>query len=312
MSYAAVGAFVILLGSALVAALLWIAAGGRSQQQTDLYRAIENESVAGLNVDAAVKLSGVDIGSVRSIELDPANPQQVRLLLAIRRGTPIRADAEAMLKTQGLTGIAYVEVTGGSPAAALLQPSDERPYPVIRTKPSLSARLENVLGSALAKLDSTTARLDAILSPANEAALSSTLADLASLAHVLAAHRASLGAGIDSAAATFANGRRLTAQLAPVIERVGKAADDVAAMSLAAGQASDRAASAATAVGGAAQHFGARTLPELQRLLTELQALSATLQRVGEQVERNPSSLLLGSSPVADGPGEAPQPAPAP
>ncbi len=296
MNDAVVGAFVLLLGAVLIGAVLWIAAGGNSQSRVDLYQALEDESVAGLNLNAAVKFSGVDVGSVREITLDPVNPQHVRLLLAIRHGTPIRADTEAVLQTQGLTGIAYVELAGGSPSAPLLRPADDQPPPTIRTRPSLSARLENVLSSALVKLDGATTRIDAILSPANERALSSMLADLASVAHVLAARKGMLDAGIVSASQTLANSRRLTAQLGPAIERVAAAAD-------AAGSASRQ---AGVAVGAAAAQVGevsAQTGPELQRLLIELQDLSASLQRLSEQIERNPASLLRGRRPPL-GPGE--------
>ena len=90
MSYSIVGAFVIVLGAALVAGVLWLASGGAWQKKVDLYRAIEDESVAGLNLNAPVKYNGVDVGKVRAIELDHANPNRVNLLFAIERGTPIR------------------------------------------------------------------------------------------------------------------------------------------------------------------------------------------------------------------------------
>ena len=96
------------------AGVLWLASGGAWQKKVDLYRAIEDESVAGLNLNAPVKYNGVDVGKVRAIELDHANPNRVNLLFAIERGTPIREDTIAVLKTQGLTGIAYVELSGGA------------------------------------------------------------------------------------------------------------------------------------------------------------------------------------------------------
>ena len=106
MNYALVGAFVLALGAALIAGALWLAAGGASAQAYDLYLAIEDESVAGLNLNAPVKYNGVDVGKVKGIHLDPANPERVRLIFAIERGTPIKEDTVAVLKTQGLTGIA--------------------------------------------------------------------------------------------------------------------------------------------------------------------------------------------------------------
>ena len=114
VNYALVGAFVLALGAALVAGALWLAAGGAWQKKYDTYLAVEDESVAGLNLDAPVKYNGVDVGKVQAIHLDRINPQRVNLLFSIERGTPIKEDTIAVLKTQGLTGIAYVELNGGT------------------------------------------------------------------------------------------------------------------------------------------------------------------------------------------------------
>ena len=126
--------------------------------------------MAGLNLNAPVKYNGVDVGKVREIGLDPGNPERVNLLFAIERGTPIKVDTIAVLKTQGLTGIAYVEFSGGAPGAPPLRIIAGNKYPVIRTKPSLSARLENMLTKVLAKLDSTSNNINAVLSEENRAA----------------------------------------------------------------------------------------------------------------------------------------------
>src|SRR3954463_15897109 len=117
VNYAAVGVFVIGLGAALVAPILWLAAGGELHKKVDLYQSLSNESVAGLNVNAPVKYRGVDVGKVKDIQLVPDNPQQVQIVYAIDRGTPIKADTIATLTTQGLTGIAFVELSGGSPGS---------------------------------------------------------------------------------------------------------------------------------------------------------------------------------------------------
>ena len=104
MNYTLVGAFVLVLGAALIGVVLWIASGGSVQRKYDLYLAIEEESVAGLNLNAPVKYNGVEVGKVKDIKLDPADPKRVRLMFAIERGTPVRQDTVAVLKTQGLTG----------------------------------------------------------------------------------------------------------------------------------------------------------------------------------------------------------------
>ena len=175
---------------------------------------------------------------------------------------------------------------------------------MIRTKPSLAARLENVLTNVLAKLDSTSGNIDALLSVENRKAFSSALADIAVVSRTLAARKDTLDAGIASAARTVDNGARVTAQLGPVIERIGHSADAVEKMGKEAALASTSAGKTVDSVGAEVQRISADTLPQLQRLLGELCVLSASLRRLTEQTERNPTSLLFGRSPVPPGPGE--------
>jgi len=312
VSYAAVGAFVLVLGAALIAGVLWLASGGAWQQKYDLYLAVSDESVAGLSLSAPVKYNGVDVGKVREIRLDQDNPERVILLFAIERGTPIKEDTEAVLKIQGLTGIAYVELSGGARESPPLRASAQSPYPVIRTKPSLSARLENVLTTVLAKLDSTSASINALLGDENRAAFKSALADIAALSRTLAARKETLDAGIANAARTFENGARVTAQIGPVIERMGpviermgRSAEAVEKMGNEAALASANAGRTVDSVGADVKRFTAETLPELERLLGELSVLSASVRRLSEQTERDPRGLLFGRKAVPDGPGES-------
>ena len=301
---ALVGAFVLALGALLIAGLLWLAAGGAVQTRYDLYQATEDESVAGLNLNAPVKFNGVDVGKVREIHLDPLNPALVHLLFAIERGTPIKVDTVAVLRTQGLTGIAYVELSGGARDTELLRAVPPNRYPVITTRPSLGARLENVLTTVLAKMDDTSESINAILSPANRAAFQSTLADLALVARTLAARRDSLDAGIAGAARTFQNTAAASAMLTPLVERIGRGADAVEKAGLEVANTSTQAAATVDLLGAQLKGLGSDTLPELTRVLAELGALSVALRRLSEQTERDPRGLLFGRQPLVPGPGE--------
>ena len=100
----------------------------------DRYYAFMRESVAGLSVNSTVKYRGVDVGRVKEIALSPENPEEVRLVLDIDRGTPIKTDTIAVLETQGLTGLATLNLTGGSRDAPPLQATEGQEYPVIKTR----------------------------------------------------------------------------------------------------------------------------------------------------------------------------------
>ena len=165
VNYPVVGAFVLVLGAVLVAGVLWLASGGAFQKKYDLYRAIEDESVAGLNLNAPVKYNGVDVGKVREIRLDQANPEQVQPALRHRAR---HADQGGHRGGAENTGPDRHRLCRAQRRRARIRrrcwPRTGSEYPVIRTKPSLSARLENVLTSVLAKLDSTSNNINAMLS----------------------------------------------------------------------------------------------------------------------------------------------------
>lgn len=309
----------MLLGAILIAGILWLASGGNLQKKYDLYLAILEESVAGLNINAPVKYNGVDVGKVKSIELDPSNPELVRLIFAIERGTPIKVDTVAVLKTQGLTGIAYVELDGGAKNAAPLVASADEKYPVIQTKPSLGIRLETVLTSVLAKLDNTTSNIDSLLSIENRESFKQSLANIATVTKTIAARNAEIDTGIVNASLAAKNTARATQKLDPMINKlepaieqlnvtiaqINRSAIAIEKVSNEAAIASASVSKTVESVGANIEHHTDETFPEVQRLLVELNELSVSLKRLSEQTERDPASLLRGRSPVPDGPGES-------
>lgn len=309
VNFALVGAFVLVLATALVGVVLWLASGGAFQTHYDRYDASVEESVSGLNPKASVKYNGVEVGKVERIWLDADNPQRVNLRFQIERGTPIKVDTVATLKTQGLTGIAYVELSGGTPESPTLTVHEHQHYPVIQTQPSLSTRLETVLTNVLARLDSTSTTINEVLSPANRQAFSSALTDIASVARTIAARRNTLDAAITSAGKTLQNTAQVSDQLGPTLERIGRSAQAIETMGRSVTATSNGAGKTVDAIGADMQRISAQTLPELERLMGELTALTKSLRRLSDQTERDPRGLLFGRQPVQAGPGETgPQP----
>jgi phospholipid/cholesterol/gamma-HCH transport system substrate-binding protein len=305
VNYTLVGSFVVALGAMLVAGVLWLASGGAWQKKYDVYLAVEDESVAGLNLDAPVKYNGVDVGKVQAILLDLANPQRVNLLFAIERGTPVKEDTIAILKTQGLTGIAYVELSGGSASSPPLATKKGASYPQIRTSPSLAARLENVLSSVLSKLDSTSSNLNAILSKENQVAFHHALIDIAAVARVVAGRKDSIDSGLVDAARTLKNTAKASAKAQDLVDRMARGADSVDRMGVEVSKTSINVGKSVDAIGADVKRFSSETLPELERLMGELGNLSSSLRLLTEQTRRDPRGLIFGNSTVPNGPGES-------
>ena len=148
VNYTLVGLFVALLGTALLAGVVWLS---RTDYRGvyDRYYTYMTESVSGLSADSAVKYRGVDVGRVKEITLNPENPEEVRIALDLVRGTPVKVDTVAVLETQGLTGISTVNLTGGSRDAPPLAAKPGEKFLVIQSRPSFFFRLDLALSRVL-------------------------------------------------------------------------------------------------------------------------------------------------------------------
>lgn len=300
VNFALVGVFVLVLSTALLGGILWFSSGKRYGASYDMYQTYMKESVAGLNLNAPVRYRGVEVGRVRKIALAPGNVEQVQLTLEVERGTPIKADTLAVLQTHGLTGIAYVELTGGTQAAPLLRKQPGEEYPVIKAEPSLMRRLDTSVSSLLATVNRTADNLNAMLDERNRKAVMKMLADLETVAHTLAARSPAIDASLRDAAHTLQNTARISDDLPMLVQRVQHSADAFDRM---AGQLTLAGGSAASAI-DSTQQFTRETLPEFHQLVLELRELTASLHRVSDQLEQNPSVLLYGRQKAKRGPGE--------
>jgi phospholipid/cholesterol/gamma-HCH transport system substrate-binding protein len=315
-NYILVGAFVVILGAIVIAGVLWL---GKTDYRGvyDRYEAYMRESVAGLSVNSTVKYRGVDVGRVKDISLSPDNPEEVKLTLDIAHGTPIKTDTIAVLETQGLTGLATINLTGGSRDAPPLEALEGQEYPVIKTGPSLFFRLDEAisrllsekgLSKLLADLDLAAKGAADALDEENRAALKQTIKDLSEVVQSVAAHKAQIEDSLNGAARSADNLVKVTASLneqVPVLlARINKSAAALGAMTEDLAQTSKAVRTVVNESRPELQQFSRQTLPETGLLVSELRQLATTLTRVARDLEREPNSLVFGRTPPPRGPGE--------
>lgn len=180
VNYTAVGIFVLIFTSALIAFAFWLGKYNQNEGNYHRFHVYITESVSGLAPEAAVKFHGVDVGKVESIRINPHNSEEVELTLKIEKETPIKTDSSAVLKFYGITGLAFIEIIGGSKNAPLLETSKE----LINTIPSSSSlikRLDESLSNVASKLSTTLDRADRLFSDQNVNNIAISLANLRSL-----------------------------------------------------------------------------------------------------------------------------------
>jgi len=112
------GLFIIVFSVAAAVFAVWLGSPGRSDDV--LYRIHFPDSVSGLTVGDPVKYRGVDVGTVKTMIIDPDNPRLVRVDVRLRKETPIKTDTRASLALKGITGVVFIELNGGDPAAQTL------------------------------------------------------------------------------------------------------------------------------------------------------------------------------------------------
>ena len=310
VNYALVGAFVLVFGAALIAWIFWLGVGVEKKVYKT-YVAYMHQSVSGLNVKAAVKYRGVDVGKVQSIELDKENSERVKLLLDIEQGTPIKQDSIAILNTQGLTGLSYIELSGGSKEAPLLTAGPGQLYPEIKTGPSLFVRLDTAFSDMFVKF-STVAQeigdvstsLKQLLGNENQQSINNIFHNVDHLTARLASQSDYLDTHLKLAENILRNGDKASEQLPATLKELNESLQGVKQIIANVNQTTSTLNQAVIGTQKEVSRTADVTLQQVNQLFDELKQTTFKLNRLIRAVERNPNMFIVGRKPEQAGPGE--------
>ncbi len=87
----------------------------------------QDVSLNGLETGSPVKYSGIRVGRVDSVRVDPDDVSVVLVELSLDEGTPVAENSKADLGSQGITGLKYIELTRGKAGARIREPGEEIP-----------------------------------------------------------------------------------------------------------------------------------------------------------------------------------------
>jgi phospholipid/cholesterol/gamma-HCH transport system substrate-binding protein len=282
-SYIAVGSFVLICVIGLVVTLLWLA-GAQYSQEFSYYQTHFKGPVTGLGKGTITRYNGIDVGRITDLKFDPADPQSVIVTLQVQPGLNIREDSTASIESQGLTGGSYVEISGGGAQSPLLVAKDGQQYPVIRTQQSSLAQLEQSAPEVVAKMNVAASRINDLLSDDNRHAIAHILSSLDETTSAIARHSGDIDATVQNASVVTANLRQVTASLKPTIDDLKPTIDDVDLSIRKFGKVAD---DADTFVNG-------EGLAQLPTLISEMRRLVSTINRISDQIDRNPTTILFG------------------
>jgi phospholipid/cholesterol/gamma-HCH transport system substrate-binding protein len=150
--------FVLALGFVFV---YWLARGTEQNAHAPL-TVIFQDPVTGLSVGSQVVFNGIKVGDVKTLTLDPKDPKIVIAGLEVQPLPSIKADTQVTLGFQGLTGVGYVEMAGGSPVLPPIWEEQENPT-IIATRSSMQDLLAGAR-TILARADETLQSLETTVS----------------------------------------------------------------------------------------------------------------------------------------------------
>ncbi len=275
-NYVAVGAFVLACVIGFVVTVLWLA-GIQYSQEYAYYQAFFKGSVTGLGKGTATRYNGIEVGRITDLEFDPKDPQRVIVTMQVQPNLNIREDSVASIESQGFAGAPFVEITGGTAASPVLTAHDDERYPVIKTKPSTFAELQQSAPEVVAKLSTAASRLNDLLNDDNRRAIAHVLANLDETTQVIARRSADIDSALTNANQAMENFNKASARFNGTLDGVnltvskyGKLADDADAFVTGDG------------------------LAQLSDLVGEARRLVANLTELTDQLNRAPTKPLFG------------------
>ncbi len=302
-NYALVGAVTLGLLIGLIAFIVWLA-GFQFNKHYDTYDVLFVGPVRGISEGGEVHFNGIKVGEVTKLGLDPVDPNRVIARVRLVGGVPVRVDSYAVLEPQGITGVSYIQITGGTQTKPLLKTvTPSGTVPVIHTQQSALADLLEGGGTVLQRAVDALNRVNKLLSDDNIAAISGTFKDLQAVADEAKARKQIFADAdkalqdLDKTANSFGelsqNGNKLlNGDGKRAMNNIADAAEE---MKGTAHKANDMLGK----LEGPTTDFATNTLPELSRTIVTLQQTSASLGALVQQVQQSPQQAL-GKAPAKE------------
>lgn len=295
-----IGAFAIGVFALALAFVLWLSKSSIEHEYT-LYDIVFTEAVTGLSKGGIVQYNGIKVGEVIQLSLAKDDPRKVIARIRLDSSAPVKQDTRAKLGLMGVTGVAFIQLSGGSPTSPPLTPTPENPVPVIPSEESALSKLLASGSDIITSANDLLLRANEVLSRENVDRISATLANLEGVTGTVNAQREDLSVALkqlagateqlkhtlvtlDAMATTTNDLMRNNAR--QVLESTNKALESI-----------DRVANATNGLIGdnraAISEFSDQGLRQLGPAIVELRETLRSLKQLSDRLADS-NSLLLG------------------
>ncbi|SES65160.1 phospholipid/cholesterol/gamma-HCH transport system substrate-binding protein [Marinobacter segnicrescens] len=300
-----IGLFTVVTIAAILLFALWLGDSQGNREYT-WYEIGFRQGVSGLSEGSPVQYSGIEVGNVAELRLDPENPSHVLALVRVYEDVPVRENTKASLSLANITGAMTIQLSGGTADSKILK-GDRRNPPYIQAEPSQLSALMSNSESLFQRADDFLTNANQFLSEENADNLTAALENLRTASDSLVGERENLNralVAVYEAAAraeqTFERYERLGNYLDELLEQEGQpmlASARSAAESLE--QATIRIDTLVADNEGSVGQ-GLQSLGELAPVMQELETTLRNLRRLTQRLEEDPGKALLGQDPIQE------------
>lgn len=294
-----IGAFTVVVVVLAVLFALWLGKSSLSKQH-HYYDIVFTEAVTGLSTGSPVQYNGIQVGQVSQLKLDPRDPRKVLARIQIAADTPIKVDTRAKLGLLGLTGVAFVQLTGGAPDSPQLMPTPENPVPVIKSESSALTKLLASGSDVVTNLNGILDRLGRIVSQQNVDRISQTLENIDQTTTSLAAEREDLRQLIQQASEASVQLNKTLVGTNKLINGPALATLQHAQAAMVSLQQTTKTLNDLLADNKDSLQSGLRGVDQIGPTLRQLRATLHDIQQVTNQLQANPAAYLLGRDHPAE------------
>lgn len=289
-----IGAFALAGIAAIFLFALWI---GRFQldRTYEYYEIVFEGSVSGLTKSGTVQYNGIQVGQVVDLRLARNDPSKVVALVELDARTPVKEDTEARLELFGLTGVALIELSGGSAGSPPLEAQGGRDYPVIKAEKST---IQQLFTSAPEAVDNANQLIHdlRVLVQRNDQNVTGIMTNLNTVSEKLAASSDALEETLENVNKISGNVESITAGADDILQQdVKRFVADARATANSYRKLGQQFESIVEGNRASIDRFAREGLGEMPLLIAEMRELVRNLDRVVERAEDNPGAFLLGN-----------------
>jgi phospholipid/cholesterol/gamma-HCH transport system substrate-binding protein len=293
-----IGLFTVLMVAAALGFALWLSKASSDQELRD-YDVIFNEAVSGLSQGSAVQYSGIKVGDVISLRLDPNDPRKVRAHIRVSANTPIKEDTRARLSITGITGAALIQLHSGSPESPMLVSNGDQRAEIIADPSPLSrlmANGEDLVLSVTRLLN----RANQLFSRDNIGRISRTLENIEQTSASVAEQRDELRTALQQMSSASQEAADLMRNANQLLSGQGREAMDSASRLMASLERSSSNVERLLTDNRAALDGGMQGIGELGPTIIELRETLSALRSFARRLEEDPAGYLLRSDTIKE------------